>query len=139
MRRVRYTKKLGKFICEQIVQGKTLKAICENDAELPTVVTIMKWATNPEHHFYPMYKEAREKAAELLVDDIVDLADNCHEDNVQKTKVQIETRKWIASKRLDEVYGDKSRVTGSGGDGEIVVRVNANGDGLEGREEGVRD
>lgn len=125
--RVRYTKKLGRYIYSQMISGKTIRRLCETDAEMPTVQTVMKWATNPEHHFYDLYRAARQIQAELLVDDIIDIADSATAESASSAKVRIDARRWLASKELEK-YSDKAT---NGGTGEVHVTLATDGNGLK--------
>ena len=87
---------------------------------MPDVRTVLGWAMDQNHDFYHQYKEARIKQAEMQVDELVDLAKSAFS-HVRKTahgvgvdpaavaaiKLQIDTRKWAASKVFPKVYGDK--------------------------------
>lgn len=137
LRRVKYTKKLGRHVAEQIVLGKSLKTLCATDPEFPALQTVMKWAMNPEHHFAALYEDARRKQNELMMDDVIDIADSTDNENAAGNKLRIETRKWMASKIQSEKYGDKQQIVGAGG-GEIQIAVISSGDGLGGKKEGSK-
>lgn len=51
------------------------------------------------------YADAQAARAELLVDEIIDIADN--EDDAQKARNRIDVRKWAASKMKPEKFGDR--------------------------------
>ena len=51
------------------------------------------------------YARAREAEADNLAEDMLRIADNCHD--AQKARVQIDTRKWLASKKNPKKFGDK--------------------------------
>ena len=81
--------------------------------------------------FSGSYARAREAQAESHFDDLVDIADDDRNDygfktaddgdgsgakpcimldNIQRSKLRVDTRKWIASRILQSKYGDKAHV-----------------------------
>lgn len=77
------------------------------------------------------YARAKEESADSLADEILDIADNATNDwmkrnhgeddpgwvangeNIQRSRVRIDTRKWIASKLKPKKYGDKMAIGGA--------------------------
>lgn len=97
-------------ICERIGVGESLRAICR-DEEMPALSTVFRWLTiHPE--FSDQYARAREEQAEALADEITDIADT--EEDVQRAKVRIDARKWVAGKLRPKKYGDKTQLEHSG-------------------------
>jgi hypothetical protein len=92
---------------------------------MPAVSTVFKWLK--EHkEFSEQYARAREIQAELLADDIIELADKpligkkertgtdkagqpigetTVGDCVERSKLMVEARKWVAVKLLPKKYG----------------------------------
>jgi hypothetical protein len=69
---------------------------------------------NPE--FRAMYDKATESRADRLAEEIIELADEAIPENiegpmasawVQKKRLQVEARKWVASKLYSKRYGDR--------------------------------
>lgn len=73
------------------------------------------------------YARAREAQADLLVEEMIDLSDDKTGDilqtdigqqgnnaNVARSKLQVETRKWISGKLKPKKYGDKVEVENTG-------------------------
>lgn len=126
-----YTKELADEICESLAMGMSLRTACKPD-HLPAVRTIFYWMrTYPE--FLQQYTRAKEESADAMADDMLDIADDgtndWMEDNydkgktpgyafngehVQRSKLRIETRRWLASKLKARKYGDKLDVTSDG-------------------------
>jgi hypothetical protein len=92
------------------------------------------WATNREG-FSPKYTRAREIQAMSIADELLEIADDARNDwmqrpgrsdddpgwqlnseHVQRSRVRIDTRKWLLSKMLPKVYGDKTEVAVTGAD-----------------------
>ena len=97
------------------------------EVKLPAV-TFYEWIDNDEAKS-KQYARACEARAETIVDEIIDLADTSNadmylDDNgnaqidgaaIQRSKLQVDTRKWLVGKLNPKKYGDKVDVT-SGGD-----------------------
>ena len=110
-----FTKEISKRICEGIMSGKSLAAVCREDG-IPTVTTVMSWLSkgseNPEkyidfNNFLNDYTRARECQADYFVDQVIEIADNCttESDSINKAKMRIDARKWTAGKMRPHKYG----------------------------------
>lgn len=108
-----YTEELADLICERIALGESLRSICE-DEDIPAMSTVFKWL-NEHTQFSEQYARAREEQAEAFADEIVTIADDAAPDGacISKAKLQIEARKWTASKLKPKKYGDKIAVGGA--------------------------
>lgn len=128
-----YTQELADKICAEISStSKSLRTICDQD-DMPSVVTIMAWLrTNDE--FLKQYTRAKEEQADLMVEEMIDISDDARNDFMtiqrggelvsvedkevtNRSKLRVETRKWIASKLKPKKYGDKTHTELSGPDG----------------------
>ena len=110
-----YTEELGNRICELLAEGKTLTRICKDNPELPSDRTIRRWALDVEHPFSPQYARAREIGYHAMADDYIDIGDAVSEDApaVAKARLRAESRKWLLSKALPKIYGDKLELSGT--------------------------
>ena len=90
---------------------------------MPSKTTVFRWLSAfPD--FRDQYARAREIQADTLFDDILDIADDARNDwmerrgeddagwqvngeNIRRSQVRIEARKWMAGKLRPKVYGDK--------------------------------
>ena len=103
---------------------------------MPAMSTVIGWLFDGKHEeFEQQYARAREVQAEVLADELTDIADDAAGDftkdkdgkttvdheNIQRSRLRVDTRKWVASKLLPKRYGDKMQHTGDGG-GPIRVR-----------------
>lgn len=77
--------------------------ICE-DGAMPARRTVLKWMTT-DPNFCTSIARAREEQAEHLAEEIVNIADTCTDPH--KARLQIDARKWYASKLAPKKYGDK--------------------------------
>lgn len=66
-----------------------------------------------------MYEFARDVQADSLFDDLLTIAD-ANDEEVNRSRLRIDTRKWAASKLKPKKYGDKVAVVGGGDDDEPI-------------------
>lgn len=110
-----YTDKLAARICERLAAGETLRAICRDD-DMPAEATVRGWATDIEHPFSAQYARAREIGYQAWADSMVDIADDSTGDPA-RDRLRVDTRKWIMSKALPKIYGDKQTTELTGPEG----------------------
>ncbi len=127
----KYTKALGEEICELISSTSMgLVNICKLD-KMPHVSTVHRWL-NDNKEFCDTYTRARETQADLLADQIINIADDHSDDTIinaatgatqinaewiARCRLQVDARKWKASKLAPKKYGDKvdQKITHEGG------------------------
>lgn len=137
-------------ICEEIAEGASLIKVCEPEG-MPGRSTVYQWLAREEPEckaFADNYARAVEARAEKLAEEIISIADDDSgdygfkegtdkdgegakpcilQDNIQRAKLRVDARKWVASKLFPRKYGDKvqQEVTGAqGGPVEFAVTVN---------------
>lgn len=116
-----YTQEKADQICAYITEGKSLRTIQKIDG-MPSAVTIFAWLRK-EPMFLKLYAQAKEEQAEMMVEDILEICDDGSNDwmerngksvlngeHVQRSKLRVDTRKWLASKLKAKKYGDSSQV-----------------------------
>ncbi len=106
----KFTQELADTICERIMNGESLRSIV-SDEGMPTRSTVHKWLAENKL-FSDQYARAKDNQADTLADEIMFIADNA--EDVQKARLQVDTRKWIASKLKPKKYGDKLDMTTGG-------------------------
>lgn len=99
-----YTPELADEICRRLAEGESLNKICQTP-DFPDESTIRLWALKNHEGFYPKYAQARELQAQKWADDCITIADTAEKADL--ARLQVDTRKWIVSKMLPKVYGDK--------------------------------
>lgn len=131
-----YTEKIALIICERLSDGESLRSICR-DPEMPAKTTVFKWLLDIDG-FSNQYARAKEESAESHADDMLDIADETHNDHyidengntkvnneaIQRSRLRVDTRKWIASKLKPKKYGERiqNEITGAnGGPVEITI------------------
>lgn len=132
-----HTQELADLICQRLASGESLRQICENDDEMPNACTVHLWVVQDRDGFSKQYADARGAQALRWADEILTIADDgfndtyvdekgngrVDQDVVQRSRLRVDTRKWLLSKVLPKVYGDK--VTLAGDDTaplEVVIR-----------------
>jgi len=116
----KFTPELTAEILQRISHGESLHAICRDPA-MPAEITVRDWLTRDED-FSTKYARAREEQAERYAAEIVEIADTCDDPN--KARLQIDARKWYASKVAPKKFGEKLDVEHSGG---VSVKVTIGG------------
>lgn len=117
-----YTPELGMKICRAISTSvDSLKKICARNPDFPNRECIWSWRLDfPE--FANLYNEARRTQADLMAEELNEIADDDSGDLmfgelgtpkqntefIARSRLRIDTRKWIACKLLPKVYGDKT-------------------------------
>ena len=108
-RPTKYSKALAARLCAQLAQGKSVRTVCKM-ASMPSCSTVFLWLANNKA-FSEQYEKAVESRADAMIEDMLEFADDTTE-NPQRSRLQIDTRKWIASKLKARKYGDKLEVSG---------------------------
>ncbi len=117
-----FTQELADHICEELIEGKSLRTICKPEG-MPSASTICRWLTE-NAGFAEQYTRAREAQADTLADEILDIADDgsndymedgengqkYNGDAVARSRLRVDSRKWIAAKLKPKKYGDKQLV-----------------------------
>lgn len=122
-RPTKYNEKIAELVCERVATSTFgLARLCEIHDDLPEKTTINVWRYKyPE--FNTRYAQAKLKQADLLAEEVLDVADDARNDwmesfdkngnpemklnseHVQRSRLRIDTRKWLASKLLPKQYG----------------------------------
>lgn len=129
----KYTQELGKEICDRLSNGESLTSICRAD-RMPSESNARAWAKNPQHPFSADYIRAREIAYMKMADEVIEISDDGSNDwmrregkegdgspyaimgeHVQRSRLRVDARKWILSKMLPKVFGDRQEITGKDG------------------------
>lgn len=128
-----YTPELADEICERLARGESLRGIC-GDEHMPSAATVLRWARDDHEGFAQRYARARHTGYELLADELVEIADDGTNDYVERqrergtfveldaehvarSRLRLDTRKWILAKMLPKVYGERIAHEHTGADG----------------------
>ena len=106
-----HTTELALDICSRIAEGESVRSI-SLDKEMPNASTIHRWVLTDLHGFRKQYEEAKSIGAEVESDEMDNIART--EEDIQRAKLIIDTKKWNLSKKLPRRFGDKMDVTTDG-------------------------
>lgn len=131
-----YSEPLASVICSRISAGESLRQVCR-DESMPCTSTVMKWALEiPD--FSEQYAKARSMLLEHWAEDIVDISDDGTNDwvatndpenpgyrlngeHVNRSRLRVDTRKWLLSKLAAKKYGDRISAEVTGADGKDLI------------------
>lgn len=124
-----YTPELADEICARLAEGVSLRSVCKAD-DMPDASTVFRWLRKNED-FRQQYVRAKHEAADAMSEEIQDIADDGTNDwmekfdkdgksigwelngeHVQRSKLRIDSRKWLMSKMAPKRYGDKLELSG---------------------------
>lgn len=100
----------------------------KDDESLPASSTVFRWLSLNKQ-FSEQYARAREAQADVLFDEILNIADDglndtytdedgnvrTNQDVIARSRLRVDARKWMAGKLRPKVYGDKIQTEHSGG------------------------
>lgn len=119
-----YTAEIAAAICAALAEGKSLREVCRAD-DMPHESTVRAWALEDREGFSTQYARAREIGYQAMADELMEIADDGRNDwqlrlgedgegipvlnseHVQRSRLRVDTRKWMLSKVLPKLYGDK--------------------------------
>lgn len=124
-----YTDAIADAICDQLKDGGTLNEVCKQPG-MPSEATVRTWALDDVNGFSSKYTRARELGYLKLADEILEIAntpvigiktvskpngtETTEADMIEHRRLQVDTRKWMLSKMLPKLYGDKIAVDHGG-------------------------
>ena len=132
-RPTKYTEAIAAEICQRIGDGETLNQICRSD-HMPARPTIVSWVLENRENFSDRYARARDMQLEHWADEVIDVADDGRNDymeksssgdensswvlngeHVQRSRLRIDSRKWLLSKLKPDRYGERLMHAGHDG------------------------
>jgi len=124
-----YTQAVADEICAALAAGMSLRKVCQKPG-MPPESTVRGWVIDDVQGFAAQYARARQLLAERWADEVLDLADlppatlpdgRIDTGAVNHQRLMVDSRKWLLSKVLPKVYGDKVAVDHGGGMNLTVV------------------
>lgn len=118
-RPTKYTSALAKEICTAISSSSQgMSMLCKENPRWPNKDTIFTWLKDNKD-FSDQYVRAKQAQIECVVDELLEIADDDSCDQVlttdgqvhfnssaiQRARLRIDTRKWLACKLVPKVYG----------------------------------
>ena len=121
-----YTDSIASRILTRISNGESLRTIVK-DAAMPAQSTIYEWLL-ARPAFSEQYTRAREEQADTLADEIIAISDETVEmvivkgndseerridpAGVNRNRLRVDARKWVAAKLRPKKYGDRLGLEG---------------------------
>jgi hypothetical protein len=122
-----WTQDKANAICDRLAMGESLRSICRSKGQ-PAKIVVLRWLRDiPE--FRTQYDKARDDQADALFDEVLDIAEDGSNDWMQRqnfdgnevgwhlngeavarSRLRIDTRKWMAAKLRPKKYGEKIEV-----------------------------
>lgn len=117
-----YNQETADKVLQGLSEGKSLRKAC---AGLVDPSYLLRWTEeNPE--FGQQYTRVRARAYEMLADELVEISDDSTNDTivtedgkvvtnqevVARSRLRVDTRKWMLAKMLPKVYGEKLELAG---------------------------
>lgn len=117
-----YSAEIADEICVRLAAGEGLIAICR-DEHMPSEHAVRGWVIDDYEGFGSRYARARDMGIDRMIEETVEIADDSGLDvvvtedgakvdgeAVQRAKLRVDTRRWIASKLAAKRYGDRLQV-----------------------------
>ena len=98
MGKLRVTKQQMNFICEQLMDGKSLAKICESNQGLPSSRTVTRHLQDSEES-YLQYRKARAIQGELLRDTIIELVERPLPEDPKLAQAEVGRRRLEAEQK----------------------------------------
>lgn len=120
----KYNDDVARKICERLADGESLRVICMDD-DMPSDRSVRTWALDPNHPFSAQYAAARIIQAYRWADEILEISDDGRNDwmereqkggdtalapnleHITRSRLRVDSRKWLLSKMLPKEFGDK--------------------------------
>jgi len=114
-----YTPETGDRICELMAEGVSAVRACKEVGI--ALKTMYAWLREHED-FRNNYARARDDQADTFADQMCDIAE--YDEDVQRAKLKIDARKWVASRMKPKSWGDRQQLEHTGADGvPLSIRV----------------
>lgn len=106
-----YTEAVLEEVMDRVRDGQTLTSICEDTYYMPDVKKLRRYIhANPE--LLAEYRHNQEIGAEKVEDEMIEIADAEHNslEDVQRSTLKINTRKWLLGIWNRSRYGDTKQI-----------------------------
>jgi hypothetical protein len=135
-----YTPERADEICRRLIEGESLRSICR-DKNMPHAATVCRWLADKRYaDFREQYALAREMQADMLADETLEIADDARNDwmeregkddagwqangeNIQRSRLRVDQRKWYAGKLAPKKYGDKIELEHTGNGAKVLPTI----------------
>lgn len=91
---------------EDVMEGKAIKALIESDPRGVSYGQFMKWVrSNPDRS--TAMDEAEAIGTDVTADELKEISDGDGLEDVQRSTLRVNTRKWLMQSRNKKKYGEK--------------------------------
>ena len=127
-----YSVKLEDRMLEEIASGRSVISLCREEDWTPNADTWYRWMYKIDG-LSDRYTRAKSISSEFHADQILAIADEADNQTFQVARLQIDARKWVASKLVPNKYGEKSQIDHTSSDESMkaptVIRLVSKSDG----------
>ena len=133
-----FTSELAESICKTVATGKSLRQTCR-ELDIPES-TVRNWVLDDREGFAAQYARARELQIEAMADELLEISDDGtndwmtitqggeerevpNQEVLQRSRLRVDTRKWLMSKIAPKKYSDKLGIGAAEGLDSLTVRV----------------
>lgn len=124
-----YNAKVVEEVIPRVANGETLSAIFREKGEaFPPIATFRNWVTEDVNGLAARYARARENQSESWADSILEISDEtsrdtieddngyekCNHEWISRSRLKVDTRKWLMAKLHPRQYGEKVEQTVKG-------------------------
>ncbi len=123
-----YTSELAAEVCRLLRETGSLRKACSIPG-MPSEATVRLWVDDDRQGFAARYARAREIGFGRLAEDVLEISDDGSNDTyvdedgkvrkdrdvIERSRLRVDTRKWLLARVLPKVYGDKVALTGADG------------------------
>jgi hypothetical protein len=120
---LKFNETVAREICNRMAEGETLTAICKTTG-MPDYRVVRRWREETgnklgDQSFEAAFRQSREDQCHRWADEIVDESQveveggKFDSSRVQAARLRTDAKKWVVSKVLHRIYGDKLQHSGS--------------------------
>ncbi len=96
-------------VLDEVVKGRTLKSIVADDVRPVDYSAFYSWIKKDPQRL-ERYKEAKELRTEWWAGRVIEIAEGDDLEDVQRSKLKIDTYKWLMGADNRKTYGDTKQV-----------------------------
>ena len=108
MKTLELTSQLTDQICQELMNGQPLTRICSRK-ELPSIATVNRWISK-DPSFAKQITNARRVGTQFYLDKMIEELETMSAKDVGIVREKLHHYRWLASKLLPSLYGDKQEV-----------------------------
>uniref|UniRef100_A0A973WQG6 Terminase small subunit protein n=2 Tax=Bradyrhizobium quebecense TaxID=2748629 RepID=A0A973WQG6_9BRAD len=124
-----FNPELATLICARMAEGESLRSICR-DEEMPGLSTVFLWLSK-DKAFVEQYARAIDARSTVMEEEILQISDDASGDVIEgedgsvkvnaefvaRSRLKVDTRKWLMARMSPKKYGDKLTTEVTGADG----------------------